>query len=292
MPNILILMIILRLLVVMICLKTFRYLPLLLLILLNAACASVPSSHAIPGGISVISLPDQTATHHWKTFYNQQRCPIVTLHNHPYAVVGIPLSTKAGTYYLTAENNDPSQSIRIPFHVYPAQYPAQYITMKVSKRPSKVKFDGERYERERQMIEGFYQHWSDNDDLRLNFKLPVKGRISGPFGFQRFFNGVKASEHSGVDIAAKKGTRIRAPAPAVVLNTGRYYFCGNSIFLDHGQQVISVYCHLNKILVKEGQSVKQGQTIGLVGQSGRATGPHLHWGVSLNNTHINPLYLI
>ena len=142
------------------------------------------------------------------------------------------------------------------------------------------------------MIQSFYEHWSDNDYFNPHFTMPVRGRISGPFGFKRFFNGQQCNQHGGVDIAAKKDTRIRAPADAMVLNTGKYFFCGNAIFLDHGQQVISVFCHLHKPLVTAGQIVRKGQVIGLVGQSGRATGPHLHWGLSLNDTHVNPLLFV
>lgn len=267
----------------------FRFMLILCLSLVNVACASLPKDQSVPGGIAVIPLPNN-AQNHWKAYYNQKRCLVVSRHHQDYAIVGIPLSTEKGTQKIVAKNNQ--QTIQIPFQVNPTKYPAQYITLKVSRHPSKKKFNWERFKREKALIAELYKYWRDNDSINTHFILPVKGRISGPFGFQRYFNGEKCAPHGGVDIAAKKGTRIHAPADAVVLNTGKYYLCGKAIFLDHGQNVISVFCHLNKILVTEGQTVKQGQTIGLVGQTGRATGPHLHWGVSLNETHINPLLMV
>jgi murein DD-endopeptidase MepM/ murein hydrolase activator NlpD len=122
----------------------------------------------------------------------------------------------------------------------------------------------------------------------MHFIWPVKGRISTPFGLRRYFNGKPRSPHKGIDIAVPKNTAIKSPANGLVVLTGNYFFIGNAVLINHGQGLITVYCHLNKILVKPRQKVKKGQVIGYVGQTGRATGPHLHWGVSLNDTPVNP----
>ncbi len=120
------------------------------------------------------------------------------------------------------------------------------------------------------------------------FKRPVDGITTSDFGLKRFYNGQARRPHTGLDYAGDIGTPVKAPANGKVILTGNYFFNGNALFLDHGQGLISVYIHLNKILAKPGQFVSQGEIIGTIGKTGRATGPHLHWGVYLNRTAINP----
>lgn len=94
--------------------------------------------------------------------------------------------------------------------------------------------------------------------------------------------------HSGLDIPAPVGQKVIAPADGIVVQTGNYFFNGNTIMIDHGQRLISMYYHLSKIDVEKGQAIRQGQRIGLVGKTGRVTGAHLHWGMSLNNARVDP----
>jgi murein DD-endopeptidase MepM/ murein hydrolase activator NlpD len=125
------------------------------------------------------------------------------------------------------------------------------------------------------------------------FIMPVKGRISGVFGSQRILNKVPRNPHSGVDIAAPTGTAVHNPADGIVrLVVSDTFLMGNVLMIDHGLGVTSIFIHLNSITVSEGDLVRQGEIVARVGQTGRATGPHLHWGVSVGTTAIDPLRLI
>lgn len=131
------------------------------------------------------------------------------------------------------------------------------------------------------------QYW------REGFIVPVDGRISGQFGNQRIFNGVPKNPHSGTDIAAPLGTPVKASGSGVVVLSGKdYFYTGNMVILDHGQGLQTIYAHLQDLAVQKGEVVRQGQIIGHVGKSGRATGAHLHWGASLNNVRFRPHSLL
>ena len=150
----------------------------------------------------------------------------------------------------------------------------------------------ERITRESKQIKSALRHWSQQDDVALAFEKPVEGPTSSPFGLRRFFNEQARNPHSGLDIAAPEGTPIRAPAPGTVIETGDFFFNGNTELLDHGQGLVTMYCHMNKIDVTPGQNVDSGEVLGEVGMTGRVTGPHLHWGVSLNDARIDPLLFL
>ncbi len=149
-----------------------------------------------------------------------------------------------------------------------------------------------RYKREKAEMVAAFKTWSTPQISSLNFELPAKGRFSSPFGLKRFFNDQPRNPHSGLDIAGGQGGAISAPAPGKVVAVGEYFFNGNTVIVDHGYGLTTMYCHMSKIDVKIGDELNTGDSIGAIGKTGRVTGPHLHWSVSLNNTRVDPLLFV
>ncbi|AOW15686.1 peptidase M23 [Hydrogenophaga crassostreae] len=204
------------------------------------------------------------------------------------ALVGIPLGAEPGEGRVTvAQANAPDRTI--PYVITPKRYSEQRLKV----APGHVDLSPEdlaRYERERQrsqdIVTTFSEPLSDAFDLRM--QIPVHGRRSSSFGLRRVFNGQSRNPHTGMDIAAPAGTPVRAPMAARVIDNGDYFFNGNTIWLDHGAGLLSMVCHLSAIRVRTGDVVALGDDIGAVGATGRVTGPHLHWGVMLNRTMVDP----
>jgi murein DD-endopeptidase MepM/ murein hydrolase activator NlpD len=150
-----------------------------------------------------------------------------------------------------------------------------------------------RIEREQAQVVAARERDDERMDFAQAFIWPVQGRISGRFGNQRIYNGTPKSAHSGMDIAAPSGTPVKAPASGLVTFAAPdLYLTGGTLLLDHGQGVSSNFLHLSRLDVKVGDRVEQGQAIGAVGATGRATGPHLHWGMSWFDVRIDPLLVI
>jgi Membrane proteins related to metalloendopeptidases len=150
-----------------------------------------------------------------------------------------------------------------------------------------------RIAREQAQVSAARQRDDDRTDFAQRFIWPVQGRISGRFGHQRVYNGKPGSPHSGMDIAAPNGTPVKAPAAGVVTFAAPdLYLTGGTVLLDHGFGISSNFLHLSRIDVKAGDRVEQGQVIGAVGATGRATGPHLHWGMNWFDVRIDPLLVL
>jgi murein DD-endopeptidase MepM/ murein hydrolase activator NlpD len=151
----------------------------------------------------------------------------------------------------------------------------------------------ERIEREQALVVAARERDDDRADFAQSFVWPVQGRVSGRFGNQRVYNGSPKSPHSGMDVAAPQGTPVLAPAAGVVtFANADLYLTGGTVLLDHGHGVSSNFLHLSRIDVKVGDRVEQGRVIGAVGATGRATGPHLHWGMNWFDVRIDPLLVL
>lgn len=243
-----------------------------------------PRHQATPGGIALIPLGE--AEQRPRVRYENRQVLVTQRDGQWLAVVGVPLSSEPGLHALSVKQDGAGQ--KLAFEVMAKQYPEQHITLSNPRQVNPNPDDLKRIRGEQARSRAAYARWSAEQTAQLNFMLPVDGRISGVFGSRRFFNGQARRPHSGLDIAAPTGTPIQAPAGGLVVETGDYFFNGNTVFIDHGEGLVSMYCHMDSIQVKKGQSIKQGETIGTVGATGRVTGPHLHWSISLNNTLVDP----
>jgi murein DD-endopeptidase MepM/ murein hydrolase activator NlpD len=203
------------------------------------------------------------------------------------AVVGIPLAIQPGTQSVQVRSGN-SGLQNLSFAVHDKQYAVQHLTLSNQRMVDPNPEDLQRITREQGRIAAALAHWSDTPPRDLLLMQPAAGEFSSPFGLTRFFNQQPRKPHSGLDIAAPQGTPVRAPADGMVLDSGDFFFNGQTVFLDHGQGLITMYCHLQKIAVKPGQRVARGTVLGAVGMTGRATGPHLHWSVSLNRALVDP----
>ncbi|RMD80586.1 MAG: M23 family metallopeptidase, partial [Gammaproteobacteria bacterium] len=176
----------------------------------------------------------------------------------------------------------------LSFRVIPKDYPEQHISLADRRRVSPPARDLPRIRREAAALRAAFARWREAPRPPLALRLPVQAPVSSPFGLRRFFNGLPRRPHSGLDLAAPAGTPVRAPAPGRVTLAAELFFNGKTVVLDHGQGMQTLYCHLRRIAVAPGQQVGAGQVLGEVGATGRATGPHLHWSVSLNGARVDP----
>lgn len=238
---------------------------------------ALPESDLVPGGVAVIALPEGVTT----ASYDERPVIVAERDGQPYAVVGIPLSASSGTHFLTAGD------ATISFTVQPKAYREQRLTIKNRRKVNPYAEDMDRIIRERREMDAIFASFTARSP-EFGFALPASGPISSPFGLKRFLNDQPRSPHSGLDIAAPEGDPIVAPASGVVAATGDYFFNGNTVLIDHGQGMITMYCHMSRIDVEPGDEVKAGDLLGAIGMTGRVTGPHLHWSVSLNNARVDP----
>jgi murein DD-endopeptidase MepM/ murein hydrolase activator NlpD len=253
-------------------------------------CAVLPLDHPVPGGIAVLPLGTATAEPPVAQ-YDGNRVLILRHETQWVAVVGIPLTAPPGMHTVQLRyGNQPAQTLS--FTVRDKQYAVQHLTLKNKRLVEPTAEDLQRIAREQARIEAAFARWSEPAPHSLMLAPPAAGEFSSPFGLQRFFNNQPRKPHSGLDIAAAQGTPVRAPADGQVIDSGNYFFNGNTVFLDHGHGLITMYCHLHEIAVQPGQRVTRGTVIGAVGMTGRATGPHLHWSVSLNRALIDPQLLL
>ena len=250
-----------------------------------SVAASLPRQSSVPGGVARIAL----GTADERPVAHQGDVPLLVVGNASAwtALVGIPLTAPPGAAQIHA------QSVGGPVRTF--EYlvrPKKYLEQRLRVAPGQVELSPEdqaRYEREREhqlKVMATFSSTVRADSLVMT--PPVSGRRSSSFGLRRVFNGQARSPHSGMDIAAATGAPVRAPLAGSVIDTGDYFFNGGTVWLDHGGGLLTLYCHLSETGVKPGDVLRAGDKLGAVGATGRATGPHLHWGVLLNRAMVDP----
>ncbi len=237
------------------------------------------------GGIVLIPLEDNEKYNEYQ--YKNNIVTRVLKDNKPYLLFGIPYDSSSGisTYEFKSDNMNKIINLSIRKKYFTTQ------NININKYRKKTKEELERIYKEKEEIQKAknirYDNFPDYD-----FITPTKGIVTGVYGTQRYYNGVKGRYHNGHDIAADIGTPIYSPSKGKIILTGNYYYNGKFVMINHGNNLISIFLHMNQISVSKGSIVEKGEIIGTVGNTGLSTGPHLHWSVMLNNVYVDPIEFI
>jgi murein DD-endopeptidase MepM/ murein hydrolase activator NlpD len=250
----------------------------------TAGAVPLPQASLVPGGVALLPIVGGAMP---TVSYDGQRVMVLKDADHWVAIVGIPLSAEVGAAAIAIRRAGSPAAESQTFQIGPKKYLEQRLTVPPSQvNPSKS--DLERIGHEQEHLHEKLAGFSDQPPTTLQLLPPVDGVRSSSFGSRRVFNNEPRNPHSGMDIAASLGTAVRAAGAGRVIDTGSYFFNGNTVLIDHGEGMITMYCHLSVIGVHPGDAVAAGDVIGRVGATGRVTGPHLHFGVALNHVFVDP----
>ena len=257
----------------------------LALVLICLSTAAMAQDVAWPGGVAKIDLGPATGAAPIAK-YDDKRVLVANKDGRWQAIIGVNLDTEVGSSSITLADGS-QHNFEVSSHAYREQH--------LEVAPGFVSLSEENLVRvggEREIIDAALNNWRAVDLDGVSLIKPVAGSHSSSFGSRRFFNGEPRSPHSGMDIAANAGVPILAPRAGIVTATGDYYFNGNTVIVDHGQGYVTMYCHLSEIGVAEGQTLSVGESLGLVGATGRVTGAHLHFGTYINGNAVDPALLL
>ena len=208
-----------------------------------------------------------------------------------YGFLGADLSAKPGHYKVLVKVPGSAVKKQLEVEIREKDYGVRRLTLP----KNMVDLDSKTLQRVRKESKRMKSLWEARPSAPLwngPFLRPIPGQVVGPFGQRSIINEQPRSPHSGVDLKGERGAPIQAINHGQVVLTGDHFFTGLTIVLDHGGGIQSMYFHLDRIAVQKGQETTKGQIIGFVGSTGRATGPHLHWGIRMNGARIDPLSLI
>ena len=246
---------------------------------MSAALLLATAVSVTVGGVAALPVPADSVS------VEYQGDEALVLSDH--ALIGIGADAEPGKREVLVRTGSGAQHT-LGFVVVGREFPEERLTIANPRHVNPEPADLERYARERDIqLAAYALRTAPRDDL-LPFAAPLEGRISSAFGYRRILNDQPRARHSGLDIAANTGTPVAVPAPGTVAVTGDFFFNGKTVQIDHGGGLVTMYCHLSRIDVREGDEVRRGQLLGAVGATGRVTGPHLHWTISLRGVRVDP----
>jgi murein DD-endopeptidase MepM/ murein hydrolase activator NlpD len=266
-------------------LKRLAVLVLGMLAVTAAFAAELPKESRVPGGIAYV--PVGTGPTPPRVVFNGYRAAVLQRDGQWVAIVGIPLATQVGPHTLKVFSGD-GRSADVAFTVTDKKYRTQNLTIKNERQVNPLPDDLQRIDEETARSNAALTKFTESGTPAFTLLAPIEGVRSDSYGSRRVFNGQPRNPHSGMDISATTGTPIQSPAAGTVVEVGNFFFNGNTVYIDHGFGLVTMYCHLDRIAVKLGDRLAAGQIIGNVGATGRVTGPHLHFGVALNRAMVDP----
>lgn len=249
------------------------------------AAHALPREAAVPGGLAHVRLGN--GPQRPQAWFQDRRVAVLRDERGWVALVGLPLRLEPGAHELRVASPGGPEGTT-PLRVDAKRYALQRFTVPDQRKVEPLPEDERRIAREQARIDEIKAAFRDEPAPDLAFRQPAHGRLTGNFGLRRIINGLERSPHAGIDVAVPIGTPVRAAGAGVVVETGDFFFNGNSVYIDHGQGFVTLYCHLERSEVQPGERVAAGQRIGLSGNTGRTSGPHLHWTVIANGTAVDP----
>lgn len=259
----------------------------LTLALFSLTAKALPTESRVPGGVAIVDLGLPNSAPAPEVTYDGYPVMVIDHNGSWTAVAGISLKATVGRDQELKFNGK-----TLTFQLDDKAYPEQRLKIKQRKYVEPDPKQVARWKRESIEQKSAYKLFTKTEEPILTLAMPAEGPYSSAFGLKRFFNDQPRAPHSGLDIAAPDKSPIKASAKGTVTAVGNYFFNGNTVIIDHGHGLSTMYCHMSQIDVKVGDQIELGQQIGLVGATGRVTGPHLHWGVSLNNQRVDPLLFV
>lgn len=248
-----------------------------------------------PGEVVLLTIhPSHPAVAVSGTAFNETLHPWSSGANGWSALVGIPLSTRPGSYTATLQAKGAdgrAGGARVPLTIAPGQFSSRRLTVDPQFVNPPASAMG-RIAAEAKAMADLFAHPTSDRLWRGAFRVPVPGQSTSSFGRLSILNGESRSRHQGADFRAAEGTDVRAPNDGRVAIVADYYFSGNTVIIDHGAGLFSLFAHFSKVRVEQGAMVQSGEVLGEAGATGRVTGPHVHWAVRLNGASVNPLSLM
>lgn len=262
------------------------HLPALLSLLVTVTALAAPRIEPVPGGIAEVRVAPAEESRP-RVLFGDRPALVIGGPDGWRTLVGLPLDLAPGAQQVVVLHSDGRRSTQ-DFTVRAKDYPEQHLQIKDQNMVEPDPATLARIEVEQRTQDEIKTQWREEPQVDTELLAPTSGRLSSHFGLRRIINGQPRAPHRGIDLAVPVGTPVRAPSFGIVSGVGDYFFNGRTVFVDHGQGLISMVCHLDTVDVTPGQAVKPGQRLGTSGASGRATGPHLHWTVFLNGTAVDP----